>query len=155
MPKNNMKQIVFAFAIFTVFACQKELSEEEQLAKDIELIEQYLAENNLEAERTLNGLFYIIEKTGNGNFPATNSEVTVRYKGYFLDGKVFDQSTEFGVTFNLQSVIRGWTDGIPKFSVGGEGKLLIPSKLGYGPNARQGIPANSVLIFEVKLLDIN
>lgn len=150
-----MKYVIFTLSILTLVACRKQLSEEEQLAKDIELIEQYLADNNLQAERTLSGLFYIVDKEGNGNFPATNSQVTVRYTGYFLDGKIFDQSTEFGVTFNLQGVIRGWTEGIPKFSVGGEGKLLIPSKLGYGPNDRQGIPANSVLIFDVKLLDIN
>lgn len=150
-----MRYLIFILSVFTIVSCQKQLSEEEQLEKDISLIEQYLKDNDLTAEKTLNGLFYIIDKEGNGNFPVTNSEVVVRYKGYFLDGKVFDQSPDLGVTFNLQSVIRGWTEGIPKFSVGGEGKLLIPSKLGYGPNDRQGIPANSVLLFDVKLLDIN
>ena len=71
--------------------------------------------------------------------------------GYFLDEKEFDSgvNSEFG----LFQVIEGWQIGIPKFGKGGKGKLLVPSRLGYGSKARGSIPANSTLIFDIELLD--
>jgi FKBP-type peptidyl-prolyl cis-trans isomerase len=54
----------------------------------------------------------------------------------------------------LQNVILGWTEGIPYFKEGGSGKLLIPSALAYGPNGTTGIPPNSVLIFEIELIEV-
>lgn len=145
---------IFILGVFVILslACEKQLSEEEQFNKDKELIEEYLSKNNLVAQKTNTGLYYIIEKEGDGNHPATNSTVTVRYKGYLLSGQVFDQS-ENGITIGLHQVITGWREGIPKLSTGGEGVLLIPSKLGYGSQSTGNIPANSVLIFDVKLLD--
>jgi FKBP-type peptidyl-prolyl cis-trans isomerase len=79
----------------------------------------------------------------------------VHYHGYFTNGQVFDSSVDRGErsTFNLNQVIRGWQEGIPLFSRGGQGILLIPSRLAYGNNPRGGIPASSVLIFEVELFD--
>lgn len=152
---NKMRIIsFFALVLVVLVACEKELSVEEQFEKDINLIEDYLTENSLQAERTESGLYYIINSQGTGAFPTPNSDVTVRYRGYFLDGSTFDQSVDIGVTFNLQSVIRGWTEGIPLFREGGEGILLIPSKLGYGANSVGSVPKNSVLIFDVELLEI-
>jgi FKBP-type peptidyl-prolyl cis-trans isomerase FkpA len=137
--------------IGSLAACNKGLSEQEQFEEDIRLIKSYISENNLQAEETASGLHYIVNKEGNGNFPTATSDVTVRYRGYFLDGKTFDQSGEEGITFNLQQVIKGWTEGIPKFSEGGEGVLLIPSRLGYGQNGSGSIPGGTVLVFDVKL----
>ncbi len=137
--------------IGSLAACNKGLSEQEQFDEDIRLIKSYISENNLQAEETASGLHYIVNKEGNGNFPTATSDVTVRYRGYFLDGKTFDQSGEEGITFNLQQVIKGWTEGIPKFSEGGEGVLLIPSRLGYGQNGSGSISGGTVLVFEVKL----
>jgi FKBP-type peptidyl-prolyl cis-trans isomerase FkpA len=70
------------------------------------------------------------------------------------DGSVFDQSNSAGVSFNLTSVIQGWQEGIPYFKKGGKGKLLIPSALGYGTQGTSGISPNSVLIFDINLLDV-
>lgn len=152
----NKLFLISTLLILGFLSCNKdELSEEEQLKVDIEIIEKYLTENNLEAEKTSSGLHYIINDQGNGDFPVSTDDVTVRYKGYFTDGKVFDESSQEGIRFNLQQVIKGWTEGIPKFKEGGEGVLLIPSKLGYGSQKRQGIPANSVLIFDVKLFIVH
>ena len=85
-----------------------------------------------------------------------NSFSTVRasYSGYFTDGTVFDYSPAAGIEFDLQSVIPGWTEGIPYFKEGGYGKLLIPSALAYGTKGTGGIPPNSVLIFDVALLEV-
>ena len=97
-------------------------------------------------------MFYVIDNVGAGGNPNSSSNVTVIYKGYLLDGSVFDQSNPTGVTLNLSNVIQGWREGIPYFKIGGgKGKLLIPSALGYGDQAKSSIPANSVLIFDIQL----
>ena len=77
----------------------------------------------------------------------------VAYKGYFTNCEVFDESTS-GITFNLQQVIEGWTLGIPYFKEGGSGKLLLPSALAYGKKGTSGIPENSVLIFDIDLIEV-
>jgi FKBP-type peptidyl-prolyl cis-trans isomerase FkpA len=82
------------------------------------------------------------------------STVTVAYKGYLTDGTVFDESDSNGITFSLRNVIQGWQEGIPLFKEGGSGMLLIPSALGYGSSSQGQIPANSVLIFEITLIDV-
>jgi FKBP-type peptidyl-prolyl cis-trans isomerase FkpA len=71
-----------------------------------------------------------------------------------LNGEVFDSSTS-GISFNLQQVIKGWTEGITYFKEGGTGILLVPAHLGYGNNDYRGIPGGSVLIFEVELISVN
>lgn len=144
----------FIVSVLFLTACSKSLSDEEQFDKDIELIKEYIAENGLDAKSTDSGLYYTIDKIGTGNFPNANSDVRVRYKGFFLDGGVFDQSDQFGIEFNLQGVIQGWTEGIQLYKEGGEGLLLIPSKLGYGRQGKGSVPPNTVMIFEVELLDI-
>ena len=116
---------------------------------------QYIEDNNLDATRSNSGLYYIIENQGTGDRPTSNSNVTVAYKGYFLDGSVFDQSSSEGITFNLQQVISGWTEGIAYFNEGGKGILLVPSNLGYGSKNYNGIPGGSVLVFDIKLLKVN
>lgn len=131
------------------------ISAEDQLAKDIKKIEEYLDENNLTAESTASGLHYIIEEPGTGGHPSlgNNDEVTVHYKGYLLDGSVFDQTNGSPISFGLQQVIVGWQEGIPLFQKGGKGQLFIPSGLGYGANPPPGIPSRAVLVFDVELVD--
>ena len=137
--------------------CAKEeevLTPQQQLDKDIQIIKDYLTANGLTANSTASGLHYIITNPGSGGHPNINSQVTVYYKGYYTDKKVFDQTT-FGtpVTFPLSNVIKGWQEGIPLFQKGGYGFLFIPSGLAYGPNPQNGVPANAVMIFEIELVD--
>ncbi|MCP4462411.1 MAG: hypothetical protein GY819_06380, partial [Planctomycetaceae bacterium] len=76
---------------------------------------------------------------------------TVNYVGTLLNGQEFDANDD--ITFSLQQVIAGWTEGIPKFSVGGSGILIIPSDLAYGPaSPSPAIPPNSILKFDIDLL---
>jgi len=123
-------------------------------ASNIATIEQYLFDNNLEAQRTDDNLFYIINEEGGEQKPGLCNEVLAVYRGYLPNGNVFDMSDELGVVFPLNNVIKGWQEGIPFYGVGGSGVLLIPSKLGYGSNppAGSGIPENSVLIFDIEVL---
>ncbi|NOR87549.1 MAG: peptidylprolyl isomerase [Bacteroidales bacterium] len=147
--------ILFAFTMLIGFtSCNKEddLPLEEQKALDIQKIETYLADNNLEAHQTASGLFYTITDEGTGAYPNIGSNVTVQYTGKLLDGTAFDNGT---ATFPLTNVIAGWQEGIPLFKIKGRGKLYIPSYLGYGATGTSSIPGNSVLIFDIYLISFN
>ncbi len=144
--------IVLLFAI--VAGCNKGPSPEEQLTEDISIIQEYVDNKGWSATKTASGLHYVVDVEGTGNQPAPDDNVKVRYTGYFTNDEQFDQSDESGVTFNLQQVIQGWTEGIPKFKEGGKGKLLIPSALAYGEEGNSSVPPNTVLIFDVELLEI-
>ena len=149
-----MKNTLFASLIAIFFitnACKKEL-DYNQIDED--LIVQYISENNFDAVATGSGLYYVIENIGNGDFPDISSTVTVAYKGTLIDGTIFDQSGPSGANISLLNVIQGWQEGIPYFSEGGSGILLIPSALGYGSQSVGNIPPNSVLIFEVSILTV-
>ena len=102
------------------------------------------------------GVQYKIMKEGTGAFPQESDTVTVHYKGTLLDGTVFDSSIDRGepVTFPLNQVIKGWTEGMQKCKLGGKIQLFIPSELAYGDKTTGPIPGGSALIFEVELLKI-
>ena len=140
------------FAI-SFLACNSD-DDGDQHTTDLQLIEQYLLDNQLTAQSTESGLHYIITKEGTGGHPTLQSEVKMRYRGYLLDGTVFDEvgGTDF-IEFPLSVFIAGWQEGVQKFKKGGEGTLLIPSRLGYGGQEQGTIPANSVLLFDIELID--
>lgn len=142
------------FAAFALSSCAKKKAEE-QAAKDDEIIQQFISDNNLNAVATGSGLYYVIDTPGLGLSCNSSSTVTVAYTGYYTHGGVFDQSSAQGVTFSLQGVIAGWTEGIPYFNEGGSGKLLVPSALAYGKNGSGSVPPNAVLIFDVELLQVH
>ena len=135
-------------SIFLFISCSKNDSNfEPQTEADIL---QYIENNNLNATKSNSGLYYIINNEGTGTRPTSSSNVTVAYKGYFLNGNVFDQSNSSGISFGLNQVISGWTEGMQLFKEGGEGVLIVPSNLGYGSNGRSGIPGGAVLVFDIK-----
>ena len=144
---------LFLVLVLSTLSCKKK-DKVDQPAVDEQIITSYISDNNLNAKATGSGLYYVITNPGSGLQPASNSNVTVVYKGTLTNGTVFDQSAAAGATFNLAQVIKGWTEGIPLFKKGGKGTLLIPSALGYGSQATGKIPANSVLIFDISLLDV-
>lgn len=147
-----LKIVVVAFVV-SFIACNKPV--EDFLERDIQKIEQYLIDNNLTANKTDSGLHYIITQEGTGMKPIKQSIVEVKYKGYFLDNTVFEETTGTQtVSFRLDGVIKGWTEGLQYFREGGKGTLLIPSSLAYGGNPPRGIPANEVLIFDIELVDV-
>lgn len=136
-------------------ACKKDDNTAEQAQTDQEIIEKYIADNNLNAQATGSGLFYVIDDLGWGQYPDNGSTVRVEYTGYLTNGTVFDASGSGGVSFPLASTIEGWQEGIPYFKEGGSGMLLVPSALGYGTQSVGDIPPNSVLIFDIKLWEVN
>jgi FKBP-type peptidyl-prolyl cis-trans isomerase FkpA len=145
--------IAILFAVFV--SCSKDKEEINFIAKNEKEITDYITKNNLNAQKSDTGLYYVINQQGTGTQPNANSNVRVAYKGYFTNGQVFDQSKADGITFNLQEVIKGWTEGITYYKAGGNGILLVPAHLGYGSSDRSGIPGGSVLIFEINLISVN
>ena len=130
----------------------------EQLPIDLKLIENYLNENNIDATKTESGLYYEVTKKGTGTNVSALDNVTVHYTGMLLNGEVFDSSLSRNAPLSFQlgtgMVIRGFDEGITYFNKGAEGKIYIPSPLGYGAAGAGGvIPPNAVLVFEIQVLD--
>ena len=149
MVRLNTAIAILLMAIVPLMSgCDKE---EDFDSKDDQIIRDYIAANNLVAEKTDSGLYYVIDETGGTQHPNINNDVRVAYSGYYTDGEKFDGNT---ATFGLRGVIKGWQEGIHLFGKGGKGKLLIPSRFGYGSNPPPGIRMNAVLIFDIHLIDI-
>jgi FKBP-type peptidyl-prolyl cis-trans isomerase len=120
--------------------------------------QEYLAKNKARpgVTETATGLQYEVLVKGTGPKPTATSTVKVHYHGTLIDGTVFDSSVERKepVEFAVNGVIPGWTEALQLMSVGDKWKLTIPPAIAYGSRPKGDIPPNSVLIFEVELLEI-
>ena len=119
----------------------------------------FLAENkaNIAVKETSSGLQYEVLQEGQGTqHPTASSTVKVHYHGTLLDGTVFDSSVARGepISFPLNRVIAGWTEGVQLMVEGDKYKFFIPSHLAYGDSAAGKIAPGSTLIFEVELLEV-
>lgn len=156
--KLSSRTILFFFSVILVLICMS-CGEEELVDLSEEQLQEYFAANNINPERTASGLYYIIHDPGIDTLkPTRSSTVIAHYRGYFLNGEVFDSSYDRGAPseFSLRAVIAGWTEGIPLFGVGGSGSLYIPSDLAYGPNGSVNgtIPPNTPIAFDIELIEI-
>jgi FKBP-type peptidyl-prolyl cis-trans isomerase FklB len=120
--------------------------------------EKFLAENKKRAGviTTESGLQYEVLTAGTGESPAATDSVTCHYRGTFIDGRGFDNSYDRGqpITFSLNGVIKGWTEGLQLMKVGAKYKFYIPYQLGYGEYDYMSIPGGSALLFEVELIRV-
>lgn len=137
----------------TAMKKQTELAESNK-KKGAEFLEKNKSAEGVKT--TASGLQYVVMKDGDGKMPTKSDTVKAHYKGTLMDGSQFDSSYERGqpAEFPVQGVIPGWSEALQLMKVGSKYKLFIPPELAYGASGRPGIPANSVLIFEVELLDI-
>jgi FKBP-type peptidyl-prolyl cis-trans isomerase len=156
-------------------AKQKETMEKksaEQLAKDVAVIDKFLADKNITAQKTESGIRYIITQPGTGENAAPGQNVKVNYTGYLLNGKHFDTSVKevaqanglynaqrpyepFDVVVDRSNVIRGWHEALKTMNKGSKGTFYIPSTLGYGPQRMsEVIGENEVLVFDIEMLDV-
>jgi len=117
----------------------------------------YFAELDIRGvAKTEAGLYYEIIDNGSGEIPTAADNVVVHYHGTFINGEVFDSSRDRGTpaSFHMSGVIIGFKEGLKLLREGGKAKLYIPPALGYGNRSKGKIPAGSLLIFEIELIEV-
>jgi FKBP-type peptidyl-prolyl cis-trans isomerase len=155
---NKISRFIWVACWLLVAACSKEpevLSPADQLVKDTQAIDDYLATKNITAVKDPSGLRYVVTSQGTGAKPSLDLNVNINYEGKILEsGQTFDKSTT-AVTFPLYNLIQGWQIGLPLVNKGSKVTLYIPSGLGYGPNGSGdgSIPSNANLMFDLEILD--
>lgn len=120
---------------------------------EIQAVESHINSKGIDAIKHCSGVYYTLEVEGTGNAPTPCSNVLVKYKGYRTDGYVFEHKTS-PVAYSLSGLISGWRSVLPLVKAGGRIVLYIPPSLGYGSQDSPSIPANSIIIFEIDLLDV-
>lgn len=128
--------------------------EKKTTERDSKQIKKYLADNNIEAKEDTSGIHYVIHENKGAAKPTVQNCVDVNYTGKFLKtGQVFDSNR---VNFSLGEVIPGWQLALPMMGKGDSATFYIPSGLAYGPMGPQyGLPPDAILIFDVRLLNVN
>ncbi len=157
VPKDSLQGLVQSFAR----SLNKDITDARvQVAgKNLAAGKAYLAENAKKpgVKVTKDGLQYQVLQEGKGPHPTASDQVTVQYKGMFINGKVFDSSYQRGqpATFDVEGVIPGFSEGLKLMRVGSKYRFVIPPDLAYGATGRQGgIGPDETLVFEVDLLKI-
>ncbi|MEP4889368.1 MAG: FKBP-type peptidyl-prolyl cis-trans isomerase [Aliiglaciecola sp.] len=155
-----MKFIVLAVVIaLAVFYFNRNSNNKKLAVENTATAKAFLTKNkaNEGVVETASGLQYQVLQKGDGEaHPTATSTVKVHYHGTLIDDTVFDSSVDRGqpISFPLNQVIAGWTEGVQLMVVGDKFKFFIPADLAYGDNATGSITPGSLLIFEVELLDI-
>lgn len=124
-------------------------------ATEITALETYLANKGItNAVKDARGFYYTIQNPGTGATAGLCNQITIFYAGKLTNDVIFDQTTTSPASFTLGELIAGWIKGIPLVKSGGRIILYLPPSLGYGNRDIPGIPPNSILIFDVELLDV-
>lgn len=125
-------------------------------AANAKFLEDYDGQDGV--SKTASGLRYkvLTEGEAGGKSPAARSNVTVHYRGQFIDGREFDSSYKRNApaTFGLHQVISGWTEGVQLMKEGDKYEFVIPYDLAYGERGGGSIPPRQTLVFEVELLKV-
>lgn len=157
-----MFEIVIAAIIIglAVLMVKRRADNKRAAVENISAGQRFLAENQQRDEVTTtdSGLQHEVLQPGTGEqHPTATDRVKVHYHGTLIDGSVFDSSVKRGqsISFGLNQVIPGWTEGLQLMVTGEKRRLYIPYQLAYGTNPAGMIPPGSTLIFDVELLAIN
>lgn len=155
-----MKKVALYTSFFAVIAlfsgCAKNSGcDPKSPASEAPQMQAFAAANGMNFTPHPSGLYYEIVNPGNGGYANLNSKIVITYVGKLLDGTVFNrQDVPNSTAWPLTGLIEGWRIGIPLIQRGGVIKLLVPSSLAYGCAPYQSLAGNSVLYFEVQLVDI-
>lgn len=155
-----MKYVLILFAVVAIWYVGQRFMNGGKADENIQLGQAFLSKNSASdgVQSTASGLQYKVLEAGTGNtHPSATDRVKVHYHGTLLDGTVFDSSVDRGepISFGLNQVIPGWTEGVQLMVVGEKTRLFIPSSLAYGNRAAGKIKPGSTLIFDVELMGIN
>ncbi len=152
-----MKHLILVLScaslLFAGTGCNKECKPKAP-AKEVPQITAFASANGITPTAHPSGLYYEIITEGSGQTANANSAISIIYRGTFLDGRVFDERTTASPAWALSDLIEGWKIGIPLIKEGGRIKLIVPSSLAYGCEPYLSIPGNSVLYFDISLLDV-
>ena len=154
------KFIVIVLVLILAFFIFQHMNSGKNAYENIQLGKVYLSSNAIQegVVTTDSGMQYIVLEKGEGTtHPTKSSSVDVHYHGTLMDGTVFDSSVDRGkpISFGLNQVISGWTEGLQLMVEGDKFRFYIPSNLAYGNRGVGKIPAGSLLIFDVELLKVN
>lgn len=151
--------LLFTLLFVVLFYFYLRLKNQKAAMINEEIGSQFLTENSKRAQVTTteSGLQYEVLHKGTGDkSPQYHDIVRVHYHGQLINGTVFDSSVQRGetISFGLNQVIAGWTEGLQLMQIGDKMRFYIPAALGYGNRSVGKIPAGSVLIFDVELFEI-
>jgi FKBP-type peptidyl-prolyl cis-trans isomerase FkpA len=154
-----MKKIVLVLSalglLFSGTSCLKDNEcQDKTIQSEAGAMSSYAASNGITGVTHSSGIYYQITTTGTGPNPTLASSVSIRYTGKLLDGTTFDSQTGAPVTMQVGGTIPGFQLALQLLQEGGTIKVLIPSALAYGCEGNGPIPGNSVLYFEIQLVDI-
>lgn len=158
-PTITQEEMQTIFQTFQQQQIEKQQKEQALLTEEFQVKSvTWLTEKEAEdgVMKTQSGLLYKVINEGSGAKPKEAETVKVNYEGSLIDGTVFDSSYERGeaISFPLNQVIPGWTEGLQLMTIGSKYEFYIPSDLAYGPGGTGPIPPHSALKFIVELLDI-
>ena len=150
-----MRHLFLVCIFLVVISCQKEAIQHDN---DIELIKEYLATNAINAiEDKESNLFYSIDSRGSDSISPIRDNaiiVEVKYKAYLLDGTLVYDTGNSSTKVALDESIYGWQLALPKMNVDDKILLFLPSRLAYGAEGNDNIPPNSVLVFDLELIEV-
>lgn len=154
-PPVDEDQAILQLSAYLVAEPQNQMEESQNA------IVNYAIDKLIPLERTRSGLLYRILEEGEGEKLQWGDYISVHYKGYFLDGQVFDSSyrRDKPLQFYIGNMIPGWNEGLQLIAPGGKIQLFVPSPLGYGeeglPDGKEGflVPPDTPMVFEVEVVE--
>lgn len=147
-----MKYLIISIIGLVIGSCGETYSNEDKSDFDKQ-IQDYLTEKGIECDRSPSGMYYKIIEEGGGRNIIYNDVVSFKYKGEFLDGKIFDEQKE-PLEFHVRQLIRAWKEIMLEMKEGSTAFLVAPPHLCYGSYELDSIPPHSILVFNMTVIDI-
>ena len=144
-------KITFALIVLALFAGCQTYSDDQKNEFDDE-IQAYIKKKGLDLERSESGLYFKIIDKGDGDEVLFRDKVSFKYRGEFLNGKVFDEQKE-PIEYNVDILIGAWKEIMLELNEGGKAFIIAPPTLGYGENDLEAIPPNSILVYDLEVIE--